>query len=464
MKTLYFDLYMGAAGDMLTAALFELLPDPDAVLSALNAVGLPGVRYVAETSKKCGITGTHMCVLVDGAEETEAPEDGYPHDPHGHSHEHEQSYAHGHSHEHEQSYAHEHSHEHTHEHTHRRHHAHEHEHAHDHEHMHTHDHEHAHHHAHTHLSDIEKTVEGLNLSEKVKRDVLAVYRLLAEAESHVHGEAVPNVHFHEVGSMDALADVTAVCLLMDRLSPDTVAASPVHVGSGTVHCAHGVLPVPAPATAFLLRGIPACGGDVEGELCTPTGAALLKYFVNSFGPRPAMAASAVGYGMGKKDFPAANCVRATIGEAVPAGTDEEERETLYLLSCNLDDMTPEEIAFAFERLFEAGAREVYTVPVGMKKGRTGTLLRVLCDKEKKAGLLKCLFLHTATLGVREQTVRRHTLRRSTVSQETPFGPMRKKIAEGYGVNKEKWEYEDLARVSRETGLSLAEIRRKLSEI
>ena len=387
MKTLYIDCGMGAAGDMLTAALLELMPDPEAALAALNAAGVPGVEYVREPSVKCGIAGTHISVRIHGAE------------------------AEGHDHDHER-------------------------------------------HHHNDMHGIEHIVSGLHVSEKVKADVLAVYGLIAGAESAVHGVPVTEIHFHEVGTLDAIADVTAACLLMERLAPDEVIASPVHVGSGQVRCAHGILPVPAPATAHILAGIPMYGGQIEGELCTPTGAALLN---SRFGPMPVMRTSAVGYGMGKKDFERANCVRALLGESGGG------RDTVAVLSCNVDDMTAEEIGFAMERLFDGGAREVYTVPVGMKKNRPGTLIRVICapgDKEKMAELL---FRHTTTIGVRETETARYVLDRQIETRRTPFGEVRVKRASGYGVTREKPEYDDLARIAGALDLSIAEVRDILEE-
>ena len=307
---LYLDLSMGAAGDMLAAALLGLLPDPAGFVEKLNGLGLPGVQFTLEKSVKCGIAGLHLAVAVHGQAE------GHPHDHH---------------------------------------------------------HDHPHDHPGGSLAAIGHLVKDhLTLPEAVARDVLAVYGALAQAESQVHGVPVEEIHFHEVGTMDAVADVTAVCLLMHTLAPGEVYASPIHVGSGRVRCAHGILPVPAPATALLLQGIPTYGGEIQGELCTPTGAALLKHFVGGFGSQPCMAAQAVSYGMGSKDFPAANCVRAILGPAVRTGN------RVLSLSCNLDDMTPEEIGFAQEQLWQAGALEVYTTAVGMKKNRPGVLLTCLC--------------------------------------------------------------------------------------
>ena len=297
----------------------------------------------------------------------------------------------------------------------------------------------------------------LALPERVKRDVLAVYRQLAEAESHAHGVPVSDIHFHEVGTMDAIADITAVCLLMDRLAPGEVIASPVHTGSGQVRCAHGILPVPAPATAYLLRDVPIYGGTVQGELCTPTGAALLKHFVTRFGDMPVMRVSAIGYGCGKKDFEAANCVRALLGET------ENAAGSVLNLSCNLDDMTAEAVSFAMERLFDAGALEVYTVPVGMKKSRPGLLLRAICRPGDREAVVRAIFRHTSTLGVRESASRRYVLERTLETLDTPWGPVGRKRSSGYGVARSKHEYEDLARIAREKGISLVEAERLVEE-
>lgn len=414
MKTLYLDCSMGAAGDMLAAALLELLPDPDAFVAELNALAIPGVKFSREASVKCGITGTHLQVTVHGEEEG----------------------------------AHDH------------HHAHSHDHHRDHAHAHHHDHAHSHHH-HASLHDIEHIVRGhLSLPATVADNVMAVYRLIADAESKAHGKPVSEIHFHEVGTMDAIADITAVCLLMHRLAPDEIIVSPVHVGSGQVHCAHGILPVPAPATATILQDVPIYGGSIQGELCTPTGAALLKHFASRFGEMPVMRTSAIGYGMGKKDFPAANCVRALLGERSAASDDVIE------LCCNIDDMTGEAIGYGFDKLFAAGALDVYTIPIGMKKSRPGHLLHVICREADKDALVRALFAHTTTIGIRENRFRRYTLDRRIETIETVDGPVRRKCSTGYGVSREKFEHDDLARIADAQGLSLREaearVRKQLS--
>ena len=405
MRTIYLDCSMGAAGDMLMAALLELLPEKDTFLQKMQSLGLPGLEISAEPSVKCGITGTHMRVLIHGEEE-------------GHPHEHaaEEPF-HSHADAPEAAHAH----------------------------------VHVHPHHHTDLDELTHRISHLNVSEAVRSDILAVYQSIADAESRVHGVPVEQIHFHEVGSLDALADVTGVCLLMELLAPEQVLASPVHVGSGQVRCAHGILPVPAPATALLLEGIPIYGGSIRGELCTPTGAALLRRFVTRFGPLPPMRVEKTGYGMGTKDFVAANCVRAMLGQT------EESAGHILELACNLDDMTPEAVGFAMEQLFAAGALDVYTTPIGMKKNRPGVLLTCMCREDDREAMLRTIFRHTSTLGVRVSVCDRYTLSRRQYAVQTPDGEIRVKESSGWGVLRRKAEFEDLAHIARQTGKSIAEV-------
>lgn len=405
MRTIYLDCSMGAAGDMLMAALLELLPEKDTFLQKMQSLGLPGLEISAEPSVKCSITGTHMRVLIHGEEE-------------GHPHEHAvEEHAHSHADAPEAAHAH----------------------------------VHVHPHHHTDLDELTHRISHLNVSEAVRSDILAVYQSIADAESRVHGVPVEQIHFHEVGSLDALADITGVCLLMELLAPEQVLASPVHVGSGQVRCAHGILPVPAPATALLLEGIPIYGGSIRGELCTPTGAALLRRFVTRFGPLPPMRVEKTGYGMGMKDFEAANCVRAMLGQT------EESAGHILELACNLDDMTPEAVGFAMEQLFAAGALDVYTTPIGMKKNRPGVLLTCMCREDDREAMLRTIFRHTSTLGVRVSVCDRYTLSRRQYAAQTPDGEIRVKESSGWGVLRRKAEFEDLARIARQTGKSIAEV-------
>lgn len=440
MKVLYIDCSMGAVGDMLTAAMAALLPDPQEFLRQIQAIGLPNVEVRLSKANKSGIQGNQFTVLINGVDEEDV-QSGHEH-PHDHHHEHD--------HQHACCCAHDHSHDHSgedmHEASHGPHHC-------DHPHDHDHEHEHEHHHSHPHTSmtEIEAIVKGLNLDESVKRNVMGVYRLIANAESKAHGVPVTDIHFHEVGTLDAIVDISSFCLLMHMIKPDKVYASPIHVGAGTVRCAHGVLPVPAPATAYLLEGVPIYGGAVQGELCTPTGAALLRYFVDQFGQMPVMSVNAIGYGIGKKDFTDTSALRVMVG------TSEAEAENVCELECNVDDMTAEQIGFAMEQLFRDGAVEVFTSPVGMKKNRPGTLLQVLCRYSEKEILIRSIFKNTSTIGLRCYHVDRVTLDRKTEIVQTQFGPVRRKISSGYGVTRSKLEFDDLARIAQENDLSLENV-------
>ena len=473
MKTLYFDCGMGAAGDMLMASLYEICPDKAGFLKTMNEMGLTGLSVEAEPAVKCGITGTHMKVTIHGEEEESVDVDLQKHvHDHAEHHEHANDH-HEHCHDHEAAGNHHHHETETHHHemaadmadnTHI--HAYDHDHQPDHDHHdehdfhHTHTHEETHteedsghpHHHHASMAGITHIIEHLNLPDEVKKDVVAVYHLIAEAESHVHGKTVEEIHFHEVGTADAIADIAGVCLLMHMIAPQKVIASPIHVGSGNVRCAHGILPVPAPATAFILQGLPIYSGTIGGELCTPTGAALLKHFVTEFREMPVMRTSAIGYGMGKKDFERANCMRVLLGETEENGSEVTE------LSCNLDDMTPEALGFVQEILFAAGALEVYTIPIGMKKSRPGILLTCMCRCNDKKKMVSLLFKHTTTLGIRESISKRYTLTRTIKEHETPYGVVREKVSEGYGVCRGKLEYEDIAKIARENGMSLEEVK------
>jgi len=391
MKTLYLECKMGAAGDMLMAALYELLDQDqrEEFLRTMNHLGLPGVEVAPVPAKTGGIAGTHMQVTVHGREE----------------------------------------------------------HEHDHHHDHEHGHDHEHHHDHATPGHIAELIDGLPLPQAVKDQARSVYAAIAQAEAQAHGCAVGDVHYHEVGALDAVADVTGVCYALHLLDVDCVTASPVHVGSGTVRCAHGIMPVPAPATAALLKGVPIYGGAIQGELCTPTGAALLKTFVQSFGPMGEMEVEKIGYGIGTKEFEQANCVRAFLGEEEPQNCGD-----ILELVCNIDDMSPEALAFACARLLEGGALDVYTTPGTMKKGRPGWVLTVLCKPDHEQELVRQIFLHTTTNGLRSRLPQKLYLKPDIRQVQTQWGPVGVKIAKGFGVTHAKPEFEDVAALARENGL------------
>ncbi len=383
---------MGASGDMLMSAFLELHQNPDKFIEKLNSIGIPKIRFEREAKKKCGIMGTHINVTVDGIEETER------------IHEHNSNSEHHHS----------------------------------------------------DLKHIEHIIEHLNLSEKVKNNVISVYKIIAEAESYVHGCSIENIHFHEVGTMDAIADIVGVCALIDELNVEKIIASSVNTGRGQVKCAHGILPVPAPATAYILKGIPIYSNNIESELCTPTGAALLKYFVSEFGEMPTMRVLKTGYGFGTKDFEEANCVRVFLGEI------QNNREKVTELICNLDDMTGEGIGFAIDRLFDAGALEVFTSSIMMKKNRPAVMLTCICEETKREEMIRLIFKHTSTIGIRENVLNRYVLDRIEKIVHTEYGDVRVKESKGYGIVKAKAEYDDLEKIAIENNITISDIQLKNS--
>lgn len=390
MKTLYFECAMGAAGDMLMGALYELCPEKERFLADMNAL-LPGVRLEAEAVRRQGIAGTHMRVAVHGQEE-------------GHDRHHEH-----------------------------------------------------HHHEHHSLVDIEAMIDGFSLPQAVRESAKSTYGLIAQAESEAHGVDVGEVHFHEVGALDAVVDVTGVCYLLHLLSPEAVCASTVTVGSGTVHTAHGLLPVPAPATARLLTGVPVTAGNIEAEMCTPTGAALLRTFARSFGPMPDGKVLGCGYGCGTKDFHRANCLRAFLVDTAEASEGPNDR--IVELKANIDDMTGEDMGFAMERLLEAGAVDVSYAPVYMKKNRPGVVLTCLCRPGDADRLAREILRHTSTFGVRRTDCPRYAMSVSSAEVETVYGSVPRKTGTGYGLVKSKPEYEAMAEAARLHGVPLAEVRR-----
>ena len=387
---------------MLFGALLELLPDPAEWLERFAQAGIPRVRVHAAPCRKHGLRATQVDVRIDGQLEEDAAQ------PH---HEH---------------------------------------------------HEHAHH-AHRQLADVETILRALDIPETVLEDALEVYDLLAQAESRAHGQPMEQVHFHEVGSLDAVADIVGVCWLVEELQPDRIVSSPIAVGSGTATGAHGVLPVPAPATAVLLQGLRWYSGDIGGELCTPTGAALLRHFVQRFGGMPPMVVDAMGVGAGHRDLEqTANVLRAFWGEDdFQAQEDEDPLPQVMELCCNLDDMSGEAIAYAQERLWEAKPLDVWTVAAQMKKNRPGVVLHVLCQVEDRERFARILLRHTTTGGVRCYRVERYVLQTRQEEEMTRFGPVGVKHYTGYGIHKTKPEYEDLAQAAKAHGVPLETVRRSV---
>jgi len=306
-------------------------------------------------------------------------------------------------------------------------------------------------HAHRHLAHILKMIEKASLPERAKQNASAVFQRLGEAEAAAHQVPVEHVHFHEVGAADSIADIVGACVAFELLGVTSIVSAPLNVGSGTVSTAHGLLPVPAPATAALLRGKPVYSDGPAMELTTPTGAALAVTLARGFGGLPPLRIAATGYGAGGYDFPdRANVLRVILGEETGAA----EATTISVLETNIDDLSPQILAYAMDRLLEKGALDVTLQPIQMKKGRPGTLLRVLARPEDRETLVETIFAETSTLGLRTYTAERRVQARHWVDVETPHGKVRIKVSvEGAYAP----EYEDCRRVAQESGVPLKDV-------
>ncbi len=315
-------------------------------------------------------------------------------------------------------------------------------------------------HTHRHLHHIEAILARGRLTDRQRDLALRIFRRLAEAEAAVHGIAIEKVHFHEVGALDSIADIAGAAIGLDLLGVERFTSRSVPPGSGLVKCAHGMMPVPAPATALLLKNVPLASTTVEAELTTPTGAAILATVVSEWTDSPNMTAERIGHGAGTKDFPTQpNVLRLLVGTAADR-PNPAEADQVWVLETNLDDVPAEVIGYTFERLFEAGALDVWTVPVQMKKNRPGVLLSVLAAEGQIPALEAILFRETGTFGVRRYAVQRHKLQREACTVPTSWGPVRGKRGWRDGVSVTTPEYEDCARLARDRGVPLREVYRE----
>ena len=311
----------------------------------------------------------------------------------------------------------------------------------------------AHEHKHRHLADIKQIIEGSELLESVKQLSLQIFTRLAEAEARVHNEPVDHVHFHEVGALDAIVDVVGAAICFDYLKIDRFVCSPLHVGSGMVQMAHGRFPIPPPAVAELLKGVPFYSSDIKGELLTPTGAAIITTVCSEYGPIPQVTTESTGYGAGTREYPDfPNVLRILLGETDATSMTDER---LWMLETNLDDASPQIIGHVMDRVLELGALDIFFTPVQMKKNRPGVLLSALCGPNEKEAIMKLLFMETTTLGVRSYEVLRRALRRSVVKVETQYGPIDVKVAhlDGRIVN-EMPEFEQCREAALKAGVPL----------
>ena len=418
MKRLFLDCQMGIAGDMLTATLLGLVDNPQTWINLLNQIGIPDVTYSLISKEDKGVKGYRVVVTINGIEESEnhkgSPNDQYHGDHHNSNH-HNDHHHHGTHHKYDKYNE-----------------------------IHTYG-EHAHSEEHIHgrgLQEVTNIINSLSISDVCKKNAIHVYHLVAQAEAKVHKSTVTQIHFHELG--------------IEELKFNEIIISPIHVGTGTVHCAHGELPVPAPATMELLAGIPIYADyQIKGELCTPTGAALAQYFGTSYSNMPVMTPAKVSYGFGTKQFERPNCIRAFV-ELL-----HDSEDTIIELSCNLDDMTPEEIGYAVEQLVLSSALDVFTTPIMMKKQRPGTMLTVLCKVDDIDNLRDLIFKHTTSLGIRYHRCDRYILNRSTGDIDWEGHTIAFKKSYGFGVVKHKYEYDSLAAIAKCNDMSLLDLKRQL---
>ena len=427
-KTLYFDCFSGASGDMVLGGLLDLglpLDDLRAALGSL-AVELGGIS--ADRVLRAGVSATKFRVAGPDV----------PGDEHTHEHAHTHAHDHAHSHEHEHDHVHEHPHHHPH------------------DHAHDHGHTHAHAHGHHSLKTIAAAIGRSALSPAARDRAIHLFERLAEAEAAIHAMPVEQIHLHEVGAVDSIVDIVGAVYGLEQLGASRILSSPLNVGGGTVTCAHGVFPVPAPATARLLQGVPVYAGDVRMELVTPTGALLVTGYAEGYGPLPAMAMDRIGYGAGDRDVPGhPNVLRLIVGEtASPA-----HAHRVVEITCEIDDMNPQLFGPLMDQLHRAGALDVFYAPVQMKKSRPGTLVTVLARPGDRERLSAILFAETTTIGVRYQEMVRECLDREIVSVDTPLGAIRFKIARRGGqVLNASPEFDDCARVAAERGLPVKTVQ------
>jgi uncharacterized protein (TIGR00299 family) protein len=449
MKTLHFDCFAGIAGDMALGALVDLGVDPDVLRGELRKLGIGGwdLRFVR--TERNGITGIHAVVDIAGRTDHHAQddEDGPAH-PHDHEHQHDEHQHDEHDHNHHDKY----------------------EHGHNHEGAHQHQYGHSHEHHHNSWRDIRRLIENSGITGAAKKRALDIFGRIAAAEAQVHGTPEDAVAFHEVGALDSIIDIVGTAICLDLLGPDRITASEIELGGGTVKCAHGILPVPAPATILICRGLPVRVGGFNKEMTTPTGAAILAASVDAFVSTGSFRELKTGYGMGTRKLDKPNMLRVSLREESPAGAaplDAAElpviTEDLVLMEANIDDMSGEALGFLMENLFSAGALDVTFSPCTMKKSRPGTVVTVLCPPARLEDLRRTMFQKSATLGFRETPVRRLSLRREERRLGGDFGEVRAKtVFWGDTPLRRKIEFEDRAALARARDLSLAEAEELLA--
>lgn len=438
-KILYLECNSGISGDMTVGALLDLGADKEVLEKALDSLNLSGYHLHFGRTKKCGLDAYDFDVHL----ETE----------HEHSHEHAHNHDHDHSHEHEHSHEHDHSHEHEHDH--------EYEHSHEHDHSHEHEHSHENHQTHEHrnIGDIYKIIDRLAAHERVKAMARRMFDIVAEAEAKAHGIPLEEVHFHEVGAIDSIIDIISVAVCVDNLGVDEIVVSPLAEGFGSVRCQHGVIPVPVPATANIASAysLKLRLTDNEGEMVTPTGAAIAAALKTEDRLPLSCQILKTGMGAGKKEFKQANVLRAMILSEEEDQADDE----MWVLESNIDDCSGEALGLAMESLLDAGAADVWYTPIFMKKNRPAYMLSVICKKNQIESMEEILFIQTTTIGIRRCPVNRTVLPREKRTVMTQWGEAEIKVCKYKDREFYYPEYESVKALCRKSGLDYQTIYRNL---
>ena len=434
-KILYLECYSGISGDMTVASLLDLGADRKVLEDALASLHVDGYQIRIGRTCKCGIDACDFDVILD--ESACVPDHEHEHD-HGHDHDH--GHEHGHGHEHDHDHGHEHGH------------GHEHDHGHEHGHDHGHDHGHLHAHEHRNIADVYAIIDRMEGSGKAKELARKMFRIVAEAEAKAHGLPIEQVHFHEVGAVDSIVDIISTAVCFDNLGIDEVVVSPLYEGTGHARCQHGILPVPVPAVANIsaMNALPLKITDNQGEMVTPTGAAIAAALRTRKELPEQYRVLGIGIGAGKKDFPRANILRSMLlEEETPVSSCDENH--IWVLETNVDDSTGEALGFTMECLLEAGARDVFYTPVYMKKNRPAVLLRVICTEDKVEEMEDLIFAHTTTVGIRKMPVERAVLDRRIETVNSPYGPADVKICTRKGKMRIYPEYESIKKLCKGSG-------------
>ena len=469
MSTLYLEPFSGLSGDMLNALLLDLGADRKHLEKALKTISLDGYHLHVDRIAKSSIWGTDFDVHMEHGEKDHGIAGDFDHHHHDHDHHHEHEHEYHHHHEHAHSHAHEeHTHAHTHEHSHSHDHHHEHEHTHD---GHSHEHTHSHHHHHGEvrgLKEIETIILSSGVSDFVKEKSLEVFRDIAQAEANVHQMPVEEIHFHEVGATDSIIDIMSFFILWETLDINAVYSTAVTEGSGTITVAHGVMPVPVPAVMQLRlqTAIPFSQDfDIHTELVTPTGLALFKAIRPVFAQPSNLTATKVGYGFGKRDTGKFNALRGTLLEkstlshqVVTSNNDE-----IIQIDTTIDDQSGEELGYIMSLLLEEGALDVHYTSVYTKKNRPATHLTLLIQEGDLERFTAILFEQTSTIGFRYQNVQRKVMTRTFEAKQTSLGAVKVKKNQYGPFSKSTLEYEDCARIAKETGLSIQAVYQQLTK-